>query len=324
VTARTPANICSELSDQCGGSKMSVRYNGKTLRPHSPLVSVGVKSGDIVDIITKGGISNADVSSMRVGKNMEDMGAGRKQAKNVKINAKPGRSVADIDPADVKRALESMKGTNPSDMMRMLAENEEVERLLSDTKQMEFSRQAMLKNIDQYEKYMPGFKQQALNIASDPVKWKLAMQSLREQIRSLKTEKPSASDPSHKGAGTKRHKSNGIMQEDVSEYSDAEMSEDENSEDESDNYELDDELDGGSDDSFSEDDYGVENSEEEYYSEEEDEISGEGIDYEDEVSGEGADDDEISDEDVDDDDYSHDLDEEYSDDSIDELSDMSE
>jgi len=47
----------------------------------------------------------------------------------------------------------------------------------------------MLKNLDQYEKLVPGFSEQTREIANDPVKWKAAMFEARDQLLKLKKER---------------------------------------------------------------------------------------------------------------------------------------
>jgi hypothetical protein len=49
----------------------------------------------------------------------------------------------------------------------------------------------MLQNIDKYESMMPGFREQAEAIASDPVKWKEAMTQAKAQIEALKKHRDS-------------------------------------------------------------------------------------------------------------------------------------
>ena len=74
------------------------------------------------------------------------------------------------------KAIES--GANPEELkkamhaMDNLLDSNFVDDYFSDEERLETARKQMLENLDQYEQMMPGFKEQAREIASDPQKWR--------------------------------------------------------------------------------------------------------------------------------------------------------
>ena len=89
----------------------------------------------------------------------------------------------------------AMENTSPEEMQKAmkamdnLLDSDFVDEYFSDEERLETARQQMLSNIDQYENMMPGFKDQALAIASDPIKWKEAMMQAKDQITKLKQQR---------------------------------------------------------------------------------------------------------------------------------------
>merc|ERR1712146_110693 len=86
-------------------------------------------------------------------------------------------------------------GENPEQMkeamaaMDQLLDNDYFEEYFADEEKLEKARQQMLGNLDQYDQMMPGFKEQAKEIASSPEKWKEAMLQAKEQITNLKKQR---------------------------------------------------------------------------------------------------------------------------------------
>jgi hypothetical protein len=75
--------------------------------------------------------------------------------------------------------------------MDNLLDSDFVDEYFADEERLENARQQMLANLDQYEQMMPGFREQAQSIASDPVKWREAMLQAKEQISKLKEQRDS-------------------------------------------------------------------------------------------------------------------------------------
>lgn len=84
------------------------------------------------------------------------------------------------DPEQMKEAMAAMD---------QLLDNNYFEEYFADEDKLEKARQQMLGNLDQYEQMMPGFKEQAKEIASSPEKWKEAMMQAKEQIITLKKQR---------------------------------------------------------------------------------------------------------------------------------------
>ncbi len=83
-------------------------------------------------------------------------------------------------PDDIKKAMTAMDN---------LLDSNFVDEYFTDDDRLENARLQLLGNLDQYEQMMPGFKEQARDIASDPNKWRQAMVQAREQIVKLKQQR---------------------------------------------------------------------------------------------------------------------------------------
>ena len=71
----------------------------------------------------------------------------------------------------------------------------------------------MLANLDQYDQMMPGFKEQAKEIASSPEKWKEAMLQAKEQITNLKKQRDAMGSSGERwgGVGPSSSKATGLI-----------------------------------------------------------------------------------------------------------------
>jgi uncharacterized ubiquitin-like protein YukD len=157
----------------------SVLFRGKVLTVTDKLEDIGVAAGDVL-MVVKGRKQRAAKMDL-----MEDEAMSN------------GMSMGSEDPMDMNSDAykEAMKNANPEDIQKAmkamdnLLDSNFVDEYFSDDERLENARLQMLANVDQYEGQMPGFKEQALAIAQDPVKWKEAMLQAKEQISKLKEQR---------------------------------------------------------------------------------------------------------------------------------------
>jgi len=193
IEAETVAEVCKSVESKANleSGQYSVLFRGKVLSPEEVLESIGVSVGDTLNIV-KGkrtrqtrplddveGEPSDEVDDMAVSSQAPGGMGG--------MNMPPGMSeeslneaLKNMDPEQMKQAMQKMDE---------LLDSEFVEQYFGDEDRLEELRQQMLSNIEQYDKMIPGFKEQAQEIASDPVKWREAMQQAKDQIQLLKKQR---------------------------------------------------------------------------------------------------------------------------------------
>jgi hypothetical protein len=213
VTAETVADVCQSVEEQCGidSDQQSILFRGKLLKPVDKLEDIGVAVGDTLNVVK--GKRQRPSPSKAISKGLnegldDDTGTGSigavensnsllgKTAGVGGLNDMMGGlgGMGDMSP---EKLQEAMKNVNPEDMQKAMSAMDEildsdfVDEYFGDEQRLENARQQMLDNLDQYDQMMPGFKEQAREIASDPEKWKQAMQQARDQIMGLKQQRDS-------------------------------------------------------------------------------------------------------------------------------------
>lgn len=200
VTASTVEEVTSAIESAAGleASEQSVLFRGKVLNPTDLLEAVGVSAGDTLNIV-KGRrarpsrpAEGADVSNA-----MEDM----KFPEGMDAE-KYKEAMGNLSPEDVQKASQAMD---------QLLDSEFIESYFSDEEKLEQARLDMLANLDKYDQAMPGFREQAQAMASDPVKWREAMENAkkqmmqlkeqRDQMRKNKGQQPPSAPPSNANSG---------------------------------------------------------------------------------------------------------------------------
>jgi hypothetical protein len=198
VEAETVEDVCNAVEDACGldAEQQSILFRGKLLSRESSLEDVGVSPGDTVNVV-KGRrqrtaptpAANLDVddsftSDSGGAMGIPSMGGG--------MGDMLGGGMGGMTENDMKKAMENI---NPEDMQKAMKAMDEildsdfVDEYFADEERLENARLQMLNNLDQYDQMMPGFKEQAAEIASSPEKWREAMQQAREQITNLKAQR---------------------------------------------------------------------------------------------------------------------------------------
>jgi uncharacterized ubiquitin-like protein YukD len=135
-------------------------FRGKVLANEDKLEDIGISAGDVLNIVKKRIQRNVASTDDVVGSKRFDPNAFKAPENE-----------------ELQKAMQQLDTLLDSDI---------VEEYFGDDEKLEKSRIQMLENIDQYEKMMPGFRAQAEEIASDPAKWKEAMNAAKEQIIMLK------------------------------------------------------------------------------------------------------------------------------------------
>lgn len=148
-----------------------VLFRGKVLNEKDNLQDLGISAGDVLNVVKK------RVQRVRAeDENQKESSVS--SAKNPYFSDDAMKAAAEnVNPEDMKKAMEAMDN---------LLDSNFIDEYFGDDEKLERARLQMLENMDQYEKTMPGFREQAEEIASDPQKWREAMQQAKEQILILK------------------------------------------------------------------------------------------------------------------------------------------
>jgi hypothetical protein len=170
-------NLISELKQQNPSLKSgdySVLFKGKVLKYNDILSEIGVNEGDVLTVLK-----------------------GRKLSMPPKsVSLKPSKSKLKFD------RWSNLLKEEHSDILQDVAENFDLNQALksvesmvdsnlldeyfTDDSKLELARLQLLENLDKYEEMIPGFKDQTQDIVMDALKWKQAMTSAKDQIKSLR------------------------------------------------------------------------------------------------------------------------------------------
>lgn len=179
----------------------SVLFRGKVLSPGDKLSEMGIESGDVL-MVVKGKkarpsatLNSLDESSSQDSNEVASTGTRSPDLMSRFSGGMPGMPNMDqMNPEDLQNAMQAMEKMLDSDL---------IDEYFGSDEKLELARQQMLKNMDQYDSMMPGFKEQAGEMVTDPEKWKEAMTKVKEQIVKLKEQRskmkgtqPSTSDNS--------------------------------------------------------------------------------------------------------------------------------
>jgi hypothetical protein len=188
VTAESVSEFSTEIETLTGieASQQNVLYKGKLLAPTDKFEDLGIAPGEVLSVVRgrrvtpKPAEAVAPSATTSVPSSSGSAGLGGGNPFGASDAAGLEEALKNADPEQLKKAMAQMDNLLDSNFMDEFFDNEE---------KMEASRQQLLQNLDQYEKAMPGFRQQAEEIASDPVKWKEAMQRTKQQMLKLKEQR---------------------------------------------------------------------------------------------------------------------------------------
>lgn len=190
ITAETVGEFSQQVESLSGlvSTEQSVLFRGKVLDPKDKLEDLGVSSGDILNVL-KGRKARApkpqlplDMETMapsapsNTGPMLPDMPNGMTQEEMMK----------NMSPEKVQQAMQALDKMMESDV---------IEKYFGDDEKIEQARLQMLQSADEYNKMMPGFKDEILAVASDPEKWRQAMTAAKDQVLKLKELRKSGAFP---------------------------------------------------------------------------------------------------------------------------------
>ena len=188
VSAETVEEFTQKVEGLVAGleaGQSSVLFRGKVLSLADNLEEVGVTTGDIL-MVVKGRKQRSSKADFEAEDDMvtsmgDASGAAGGGSLDEAMNSEAyKKAMANASPEEMQKAMKAMDN---------LLDSEFVDEYFADDERLENARQQMLANADQYENMMPGFKEQALAIASDPVKWREAMLQAKDQITKLKAQR---------------------------------------------------------------------------------------------------------------------------------------
>ena len=175
IEAETVADFTAKVESVVNleAGQQSVLFRGKVLAPTDVLSDVGVASGDVL-MVVKG-------RRLRAKQELDAETNGVDVAQNdIGRDAGPYSKGLPKDPSEMEAAMKQMDNLLDSNVL---------DEYFKDDESLEKARLQLLDNLDQYEKAMPGFRAQAEDIASDPVKWRTAMSKARDQINLLREQR---------------------------------------------------------------------------------------------------------------------------------------
>ncbi len=172
VAGETVHDISKQVETLTGikVSEQNIMYKGKILGFSDKLHEVGLCSGEVVNV----------VKGKKVRNNTKDSLPASSPIENEKLRSSFDSEGFNADPEKLKEAMAAMDS---------LLDSNAIEEYFSDDDRIEEARQQMLANMEQYETMMPGFKEQASEIASDPIKWKEAMNNAKLQLLKMKEQR---------------------------------------------------------------------------------------------------------------------------------------
>lgn len=190
ISAETVEEFSQQVETLAGieASQQSVLFRGKVLEPSESLEELGVAEGDVLNVL-KGRKPRA--AKPQESLDLSDLGDSSEFGGGMPSGFggmgsldgyDPEEALKNMDPEQMKKTMEAMDNLLDSDF---------IEEYFGDDERLEKARQQMLENMDQYEKMMPGFKEQAGAIAQDPQQWRDAMQKAKEQILTMKAQRDS-------------------------------------------------------------------------------------------------------------------------------------
>ena len=194
INAETVEEFTSKVEEAAGlePGQQSILFRGKVLSSAEDLSELGVTEGDVLNVV-----KGRKQRSIATPEEIEDGLLDASDAMSSAPAAAGGGGMGGMMGGMGMPSAEDMKklSENPEQMkeamaaMDQLLDNNYFEEYFADEEKLETARQQMLGNLDQYEQMMPGFKEQAQEIASSPEKWKQAMMQAKEQIVTLKKQR---------------------------------------------------------------------------------------------------------------------------------------
>lgn len=179
INAETVAEVLSKIETMANleSGQQNVLYRGKVLNQDDNLEDFGISNGDILNVVKRRVQRvNADEPENSSDESVSTSIPNSFGTDNMK------NLPSQMNPEEMKKAMEAMD---------KLLDSNVLDEFFNDEEKMENARLSILENSDEYEKMMPGFKEQAKDIASDPVKWKDAMQKAKLQMEQLKSQRDS-------------------------------------------------------------------------------------------------------------------------------------
>lgn len=168
--------------------QQSVLFRGKVLNAGDRLEDVGVQENDVLNVLkgrkpraaaSADALDSLDLSEEEPAELAGGMGGGMPGIPGMG----PGMP-AGMDKEQMEAAMKQMD---------QLLDSNFVDEYFSDDDKLEKARLNMLENLDQFDNgSMPGFREQALEIASSPEKWMEAMNTAKNQILDMKKQRDAA------------------------------------------------------------------------------------------------------------------------------------
>lgn len=177
VSAETVDEFSVQVESLTGleASKQSILYKGKVLSNNDKFDDLGIESGEVLNVVKGRRTKIADATQKIKHSDTKTRLNGLEDA------------MEDSGDAETPMSMEQMQKAKQA--MEQMLDSDFIDEYFSDDEKLETARQQLLSNLEQYEKMMPGFKEQAEDIASSPEKWREAMLKVKEQMMALKRQR---------------------------------------------------------------------------------------------------------------------------------------
>jgi len=213
VNAETVEEFTAKVEEAAGleAGQQSVLFRGKVLTPADNLEELGITEGDVLNVVkgrkqrkvvrspeevaSDNALSRPSASmpgSVSMGGG-GGAGAGGAGALGNMMGMPSAEQIAEMskNPEQMEQAMQAMD---------QLLDGNYFEEYFADDDKLETARQQMLGSLDQYDQMMPGFKEQAAEIASSPEKWRDAMMQAKAQITNMRDQRNAMRSAKDSGA----------------------------------------------------------------------------------------------------------------------------
>jgi len=160
------------LADLEAGSQ-HVLFRGKVLSPNEKLEDAGIAAGDVLNVVKRRvqrPVVKQEDDEAVTSDDSSVAGSSFGNSGQSDFDKAYGKGLDNVSPDDMKKAMDAMERLLDSDF---------IDQYFADDEKLEAARLQMLENAEQYDSSMPGFSSQARAIASDPEKWREAMQQVK-------------------------------------------------------------------------------------------------------------------------------------------------
>jgi hypothetical protein len=180
-----------ETSASLPRGENAVLYKGKLLQGKDVLSAIGVSSTDLLTVVRdKKRLHNPlrKIPSNLLKKMPVDAGSSQQSLHRQTTDVLPDLASSDsgsegmAEDRSAPKLPELDSAESMETAMKRMLEPGVLEEFFADEDKLEKARLDLLSNIDKYEQVLPGFREKAQDMASDPKKWRLIMNQAKGEL----------------------------------------------------------------------------------------------------------------------------------------------